>query len=101
MILLCPWCWAASHLSSASNKDCLHYLHPKLPDVPTHEYGSTRVDYILCTPEMKPCLRKGGILPLNFLYPSDHRTGFVDIDIQQALNTKVEELLILSTVPSG
>lgn len=54
--------------------DGLHYLHPDLPEVPTRQPGSKQIDYICVTSDLLPFLPKGGILPIHFIHPSDHRT---------------------------
>ena len=67
--------------------------HSHLPEVPTHQDGSEQIDYILITPDLEPFVKKGGILPLNYIHPSDHRTLFVDIDIESALQTQLSDLI--------
>ena len=73
--------------------DGLHHLHPDLPEVPTRQPGSKQIDYICVTSDLLPFLRKGGILPIHFIHPSDHRTLYIDLDITKALRTDLTDLI--------
>lgn len=81
--------------------DCLSYIHPTLPDVPTYEYGSTRVDYILCTPELKPCLKKEEYFQLTlFTRPITELDSLILI-FNMHLRQKWKNLSIHNIVPFG
>lgn len=71
----------------------LHYLHPNLPEVPTRQPGSKQIDYICVKSDLLPFLRKGGILPIHFIHPSNHCSLFVDLNITKALKTDLTDLI--------
>lgn len=70
-----------------------NYLHPNLQEVPTHSSGSTQIDYIFVTEDLLPALRRGGILPLCYLHPAYHRALYLDIDVELALESPIEDLI--------
>ena len=48
----------------------------------THDRGTKPIDIILATQNIpKKAIKRGGILPLYYGYPSDHRALYIDIDI--------------------
>ena len=73
-------------------KNAFDNLHPDLQETPTRTPGSQQIDYILITKDLIPFVKQGGILPLGFLHPSDHCCCYLDIDIEAALETPLQEL---------
>lgn len=61
------------------------YLHGVENQPATFIGGSTRIDYILVTPDIIHYINKAGILPFNGYYESDHRALFIDIDLHRVL----------------
>ena len=71
--------------------DIHHHCHPHLPETATHSNGSYQIDYtfvspgVLRTPGVLPSVQGSSILPINYAMISDHRTLFLDLDVQQLL----------------
>ena len=59
--------------------DCRHGLSEAPP---TYNRGKTKIDHILCSPDLVPSIRKCGILPFKHgpVINSDHRALFCDFD---------------------
>jgi hypothetical protein len=54
-------------------------LHNDTSNFPTHERGSHRIDYMLCTPNLVKFISRIGYTQLNEAFDSDHRAIFSDI----------------------
>jgi hypothetical protein len=52
--------------------DVLSHFHSIELEVPMYARGSTRLDYIFCSPNLLPSIRKCGFLPFNEHILSDH-----------------------------
>jgi len=61
------------------------FLHELSTDIPTHIRGSKRIDYIFGTMNILPYVLQGGILPYHFITNTDHRSLYIDIDLQKFL----------------
>jgi hypothetical protein len=60
--------------------DILDSLHPTQASVPSYARGSTRLDYILVTPDLLSYVDTAGLNHYHEFYPSDHRPLFVGLD---------------------
>ena len=69
-------------------EDIHGYLHSDLEETPTYAEGSKQIDYILASPRVLQATNRGGILPINYMAQSDHRTLYIDIDIKEILGGK-------------
>jgi hypothetical protein len=58
----------------------------------TFNCGHRRLDYMLCSGALLPTVQACGILPFNVLFPSDHRTVFVDFDTKLLFGSLPSEL---------
>ena len=54
-------------------------------NIPTHNRGNKRIDYIFGTYNIVPYVENGGILPFHFLKSTDHRGLYIDIDLNRFL----------------
>jgi hypothetical protein len=54
-------------------------LHNDTSDFPTHECGSHRIDYMLCTPNLVKFISRIGYTQLNEAFDSDHWAIFSDM----------------------
>ena len=61
---------------------------------PTHQRGSYRIDFLLCSPGIEKFVFRIGILPIHEIFPSDHRGFILDVHLQAFLND-------LDNVPSS
>jgi hypothetical protein len=55
-------------------------LHEDDQDFPTHENGTNRIDYLLCTPNVLQYITQIGYVPFNGALDSDHRAVFCDLN---------------------
>ena len=73
--------------------DIHQYIHG--PDDPeTYNRGSTRIDYILISPTLAPTIKRAGITAYSEVIQSDHRMLFIDIDLNYALNLRLNKLFM-------
>ena len=49
----------------------------------TYQRGTTRIDYVLMSPELVPLVQAAGYEPFGYRIPSDHRGMFIDLDTEQ------------------
>ena len=75
--------WARDH----SLIDAHMHLHDISTDIPTHIRGTHRIDYILCSTSIIEYVQKAGILSYHVLSSTDHRSLYVDIDLQLFLRS--------------
>ena len=61
------------------------HLHNLSTDIPTHIRGTQRIGYIFGTPSIIPYISHGGILPYHFISSTDHRSLYIDIELQSYL----------------
>jgi hypothetical protein len=52
--------------------------------------GSSRIDYIFGSRNVRKHCKRSGILPFGIGYSSDHRVIFAEIDIESILAAKVQ-----------
>jgi hypothetical protein len=60
--------------------DIMDSLHPAHASVSSYARGSTRLDYILVTPDLLSYVDTAGLNHYHEFYPSDHRPLFVGLD---------------------
>jgi hypothetical protein len=58
--------------------DILAHYHSIESEVPTYARGNTRLDYVFCSQNILPSVKRCGFLPFNEHVFSDHRGFFVD-----------------------
>jgi len=58
----------------------------------SHSRGSTIINGIWSTPYIQQKISACGLAPFDFMYPSDHRGLFLDLDIFHALDTRNVEI---------
>lgn len=58
------------------------YLHkfPHSPEFGTHESGRRRIDLLLVSPGILPCIQKVGYAPFEYATHSDHRPVLIDLN---------------------
>ena len=61
-------------------------LHPDEKEVPSFVRGSEKIDFCLATPHILECITRSGILVIDDAYMSDHRTMFLDLDVNRYFN---------------
>jgi len=61
-------------------------LHPDEKEVPSFVRGSEKIDFCLATPHILECITRSGILFIDDAYMSDHRTMFLDLDVNRYFN---------------
>ncbi len=66
--------------------DIMHASH-RLPDLDTYARGRDRLDYVLASPTVYQSVTACGYDPFNERFFSDHRGYFVDLNIDQFLET--------------
>jgi len=66
-------------LTSTNLIDPFLHMNPNLPTFNTYKRGSTRIDAILCSPNILPSIRSLGYAPFNWVTNSDHRAILLDI----------------------
>jgi hypothetical protein len=59
--------------------DAYNMIHSEDYSFPTHERGSKRIDYLLCTPNLLPFISRIGYVKFNEGLDGDHRAIFCDI----------------------
>ena len=59
----------------------------------SHNRGQNVIDGIWASPNLKSAVLRCGAAPFNFLFQSDHRGFFLDLDLQQFLDTSTIPLL--------
>ena len=52
-------------------------------EVPSHRKGTEKIDFMLISMDLLPCITAAGILEFDAGFHSDHRTMFLDLDIQK------------------
>jgi hypothetical protein len=65
--------------------DVHKHFHPDTSDLVTYIRGSRRVDYAMVSHELLPWIKNNGFNPFNLIHSSDHRAGFLDLDLSGAL----------------
>ena len=80
--------WAQAH----HLVDLHMHLHDLSTDIPTYIRGQYRIDYIFGTHAILPYIVQGGILPYHLLKNTDHRSLYIDIELQRSSHTKNTEL---------
>jgi endonuclease/exonuclease/phosphatase family metal-dependent hydrolase len=65
--------------------DVHEHFHPDTSDLVTYIRGSRRVDYAMVSHELLPWIKNNGFNPFNLIHSSDHRAGFLDLDLSGAL----------------
>jgi hypothetical protein len=58
----------------------------------THLRGSKQIDFVLTTAGIAPFIRAIGLLDFDFLFRTDHRTFFIDIDMDGFFGSATETL---------
>ena len=58
----------------------------------TYSRGSKCLDYIFITPDLVPSIRQCGILPVDSIFTSDHRTVYLDINPSISLGSHIASL---------
>ena len=76
--------------------DSTSYHHGIEGEVATYSRSSNRLDYILCTHAIAPSIWRCGVLPFNFVISSDHRSVFIDVDIDEFLGGDPSALMSLA-----
>jgi hypothetical protein len=76
--------------------DSTSYYHGVEGEVATCNRSSNRLDYILCTHAIAPSIWRCGVLPFNFVISSDHRSVFIDVDIDEFLGGDPSALMSIA-----
>ena len=50
-------------------------------ETPTYQRGTTQIDFILCSPQLRPFIRYNTIQPFGEICGSDHKIMIIDIDL--------------------
>ena len=94
-------------MSSHLLRDIHMYLHQHDTTIPTYNRGTKRIDYILGTTTILPYVTKGGLLPFHYLKNTDHRTLYVELELQRILRNQESTIgtttnrALTSTRPRG
>lgn len=78
--------------TSTGLTDAVTALHPEAHSTPTVRNGR-RLDYILCSPRIAPCVKRAGILPLGDPFITDHRPIYCDIDMRELYGTPTHSIV--------
>jgi hypothetical protein len=76
--------------------DILSTLHPTTSTLPTCDRGSTRIDFVLMSPDLVSSVRSCGFLPFRLFINSDHRFLFLDLSTSSLFGDPSK----LASVPS-
>jgi hypothetical protein len=63
---------------------------PNKKEPNTHVQGSSRIDYIFGSKNIRKHCKRAGILPFGIGYSSNHHAIFAEIDIESILSTTVQ-----------